>query len=325
IKRREAFEKLKIYPPKGILLFGPPGTGKTLLAKAIAAKSKMNFIAIKGPELLSKWVGDSEKQVREAFRKARQSAPAIIFFDEIDALVQKRGQQSGTSRVGESVLSQILTEMDGIEELKDVIVLAATNRPDMLDAAILRPGRLEKHIYIPAPDIKAREEILTLYLADIKELLDPSVLIPDLASRMQYYVGADIQAFVRELKLLVLEEIFSRALDHADQTPVRILEEHIVRALDTVQGTLGNKSLEMFEIGGWDILYPRSRREILLRSAMVINQADKQTLIIPLPPTLVAVLEELRDITFWQEKDFSRITELTREIDLYLKSINQAV
>ncbi|MFH0966518.1 MAG: AAA family ATPase, partial [Methanobacteriota archaeon] len=115
IKRREAFEKLKIHPPKGILLFGPPGTGKTLLAKAIAAKSKMNFIAIKGPELLSKWVGDSEKQVREAFRKARQSAPAIIFFDEIDALVQKRGQQSGTSRVGESVLSQILTEMDGIE------------------------------------------------------------------------------------------------------------------------------------------------------------------------------------------------------------------
>jgi len=325
IKRREAFEKLKIHPPKGILLFGPPGTGKTLLAKAIAAKSKMNFIAIKGPELLSKWVGDSEKQVREAFRKARQSAPAIIFFDEIDALVQKRGQQSGASRVGESVLSQILTEMDGIEELKDVIVLAATNRPDMLDAAILRPGRLEKHIYIPAPDIKAREEILTLYLADIKELLDPSVLIPDLAVRMQYYVGADIQAFVRELKLIVLEEIFSRVNDHTGQTPVRIVEEHIVRALDTVQGTLGNKSLEMFEIGGWDILYPRSRREILLRAAMIINQADKQTLITPFPPALTAVMDELRDITFWQEKDFTRITELTRELDLYIKAINEAV
>jgi transitional endoplasmic reticulum ATPase len=325
VKRKEAFEKLKIHPPKGILLFGPPGTGKTLLAKAIAAKSKMNFIAIKGPELLSKWVGDSEKQVREAFRKARQSAPAIIFFDEIDALVQKRGQQSGTSRVGESVLSQILTEMDGIEELKDVIVLAATNRPDMLDPAILRPGRLEKHIYIPAPDIKAREAILSLYLTDIRELLDPSVTIHDLARRMQYYVGADIQAFVRELKLMVLEEVFSRVNEPADQTIVRILEDHIVRTLDIVQGTLGNKTLEMFEIGGWDLLYPRSRREILMRAAMIINQADKQTLTTPLPPTLAEVLEELRDVTFWQKKNFMRITELTRELDQYMKAINQAV
>ena len=325
IKRREAFEKLKINPPKGILLFGPPGTGKTLLAKAIAAKSKMNFIAIKGPELLSKWVGDSEKQVREAFRKARQSAPAIIFFDEIDALVQKRGQQSGTSRVGESVLSQILTEMDGIEELKDVIVLAASNRPDMLDPAILRPGRLEKHIYIPAPDLKAREEILTLYLSDIKELIDPSITTPDLAARMQYYVGADIQAFVRELKLIVLEEIFSQVNEPGDHPPVRILQEHIERALDTVQGTLGNKTLEMFEIGGWEILYPRSRREILMRAAMVINQADKQTLITPLPPTLYIVLEELRYLTFWQEKDFTRITDLTQELDLFLKTIQTPV
>ena len=319
IKRREAFEKLNIHPPKGILLFGPPGAGKTLLAKAIAAKSKMNFIAIKGPELLSKWVGDSEKQVREAFRKARQSAPAIIFFDEIDALVQKRGQQSGGSRVGESVLSQILTEMDGIEELKDVIVLAASNRPDMLDPAILRPGRLEKHIYIPAPDLNAREAILSQYIADIKDLLEPSVSIPDIAARMQYYVGADIQAFVRELKLIILEEIFSRVHEPDDQKPVRISAEHIDHALDSVQGTLMNKSLEMFEIGGWEILYPRSRCEILMRAAMVINQADKQTLITRLPDEFINTVSELRDLTFWQEKNFPRIEELTREVDQYLK------
>lgn len=321
VKRKEAFEKLRIKPPKGILLFGPPGTGKTLLAKAIAAKSKMNFISIKGPELLSKWVGDSEKQVREAFRKARQSAPAIIFFDEIDALVQKRGGQSGTSRVGESVLSQILTEMDGIEELKDVIVLAATNRPDMLDPAILRPGRLEKHIYVPAPDKTAREAILELYSADIRDLFDESQNLANLAGRMQYYVGADIQAFVRELKLIVLEEIFSRVSDPQDQSPVRIHEEHISRALETVQGTLGNKTLELFEIGGWEILYPRSRREILMRAAMAINRADKQALIHPLPNSIDDSLSELRDLTFWQEKKYDRIIELSTEIDTFLNSL----
>jgi transitional endoplasmic reticulum ATPase len=324
LKRKEAFEKLRIRPPKGILLFGPPGTGKTLLAKAIAAKSRMNFIAIKGPELLSKWVGDSEKQVREAFRKARQSAPAIIFFDEIDALVQKRGNQSGTSRVGESVLSQILTEMDGIEELKDVIVLAATNRPDMLDPAILRPGRLEKHLYIPAPDEKAREAILSLYCSDIRDLFDSSVSIPELAGQMQYYVGADIQAFVRELKLIILEEIFSRVNDPDDQSPVRIYPEHIGRALETVQGTLGSKTLELFEIGGWEILYPRSRREILMRAAMIINRADKQALIRALPPVIAATLAELRDLTFWQEKNYSRIGELSTEIDSFLSNSGTA-
>ncbi len=319
IKRREAFEKLKIRPPKGILLFGPPGTGKTLLAKAIAAKSRMNFIAIKGPELLSKWVGDSEKQVREAFRKARQSAPAIIFFDEIDALVQKRGQQSGTSRVGESVLSQILTEMDGIEELKDVIVVAATNRPDMLDPAILRPGRIEKHIYIPAPDVKARESILSLYLGDIRELLDPSISLQDLAGRMQYYVGADIQAFVRELKLIVLEEIFSLDAESAEQYQIRIQEDQINHALDSVKGTLGSKTLEGFEIGAWEILYPRSQRDVLMRAAVAVNHADKINLLTPLPEEIGLIVSELRDITFWQEKNFVRISDLTRDLDLFLR------
>ncbi|HWQ63854.1 MAG TPA: CDC48 family AAA ATPase [Methanospirillum sp.] len=319
VKRREAFEKLKIRPPKGILLFGPPGTGKTLLAKAIAAKSRMNFISIKGPELLSKWVGDSEKQVREAFRKARQSAPAIIFFDEIDALVQKRGQQSGASRVGESVLSQILTEMDGIEELKDVIVVAATNRPDMLDPAILRPGRIEKHIYVPAPDVVAREAILTLYLGDIRELLDPSIDLRSLAERMQYFVGADIQAFVRELKLIVLEEIFSLDAESAEQYKIRIQDDHINRALDAVKGTLGSKTLEGFEIGAWEILYPSSQRNILMRAAIAVNQADKLNLVSPLPESVNSIVDELRDLTFWQEKNYTKISDLTRDLDLYLK------
>ncbi|PWR73823.1 CDC48 family AAA ATPase [Methanospirillum lacunae] len=323
VKRREAFEKLKIRPPKGILLFGPPGTGKTLLAKAIAAKSRMNFISIKGPELLSKWVGDSEKQVREAFRKARQSAPAIIFFDEIDALVQKRGQQSGTSRVGESVLSQILTEMDGIEELKDVIVVAATNRPDMLDPAILRPGRIEKHIYVPAPDVVAREAILSLYLGDIRELLDPSINLHSLAGQMQYFVGADIQAFVRELKLIVLEEIFSLDAESAEQYRIRILDDHISRALDAVKGTLGSKTLEGFEIGAWEILYPSSQRNILMRAAIAVNQADKLNLVSPLPDGVNSMVDELRDLTFWQEKDYSKISDLTRDLDLYLKQIRE--
>lgn len=323
VKRREAFEKLKIRPPKGILLFGPPGTGKTLLAKAIAAKSRMNFISIKGPELLSKWVGDSEKQVREAFRKARQSAPAIIFFDEIDALVQKRGQQSGTSRVGESVLSQILTEMDGIEELKDVIVVAATNRPDMLDPAILRPGRIEKHIYVPAPDVVAREAILSLYLGDIRELLDPSINLHSLAEHMKYFVGADIQAFVRELKLIVLEEIFSLDAESAEQYRIRIQDDHISRALDAVKGTLGSKTLEGFEIGTWEILYPSSQRNILMRAAIAVNQADKMNLVSPLPEAVNSIVDELRDLTFWQEKDYTKISDLTHDLDFYLKQTRE--
>ncbi|HWQ66334.1 MAG TPA: CDC48 family AAA ATPase [Methanospirillum sp.] len=319
IKRREAFEKLNINPPRGILLFGPPGTGKTLLARAIAAKSRMNFIAIKGPELLSKWVGDSEKQVREAFRKARQSAPAIIFFDEIDALVLKRGQSGGNSRVGESVLSQILTEMDGIEELKDVIVLAATNRPDMLDPAILRPGRLEKHIYIPAPNLNARSEILSLYLDSLVDLLDSSVKVENIAANMKYYTGADIQAFVSELKLLILEEVFSRIND-TQSTPVRITSEHIDLVFDAVQGSLDNKSLELFEIGGWELLYPRSKRDILMRSALAITTFDKRVIHEKPPHSIANITNQLRDLTFWQEKDFSIIEQYTNELNTWLEN-----
>ncbi len=176
------FEKLDYRPPKGILLFGPPGTGKTLLAKGIASKRQLNFISIKGPELLSKGVGDSEKHVREAFRKARQSVPCIIFFDEIDALFPKRGTVNDSTHVTESVLSQFLTELDGVEELKEVFVVGATNRPDLLDPALLRPGRLEKHLYISPPDEEGRKAILATYLKGISDLLSPEVSIDELAA-----------------------------------------------------------------------------------------------------------------------------------------------
>ncbi|XP_665477.1 ATPases of the AAA+ class [Cryptosporidium hominis TU502] len=155
---------MKIKPPSGVLLYGPPGCSKTLMAKAVATESKMNFISVKGPELFSKWVGESEKSIREIFRKARQNSPCIIFFDEIDAIGVNRESMSNTSDVSTRVLSQMLNEMDGITTNKQVIVIGATNRPDLLDSALLRPGRLDRIIYIGLPDSKARKKILNIYL-----------------------------------------------------------------------------------------------------------------------------------------------------------------
>ncbi len=319
VKRRAVFDQLKIHPSKGILLFGPPGTGKTLLAKAIAAKSRMNFISIKGPELLSKWVGDSEKQVREAFRKARQSAPAIIFFDEIDALVQKRGQNPGNSRVGESVLSQILTEMDGIEELKDVMVIAATNRPDMLDPALLRPGRLEKHIHVPAPDEAGRLAILTYYMNEITHLIASDIDLREIAAGMKYFVGADIQAFVRELKLATIDEIFTNFSEYKETPQFLITRDCIDNVRERVSGTLENRNLEIFEVGTWELLYPRKIREILMRSAMVISRADAICLKKALSPEASATLQILREKTFWQAADMKEIEILTKDLESYLE------
>jgi transitional endoplasmic reticulum ATPase len=157
LKYPEVFEYMKANPPKGIILYGPPGTGKTLLAKAVANESEANFISIKGPELLSKWVGESEKAVREIFRKARQASPAIIFLDEVDALTPTRGGGFGDSHVTERVISQMLTELDGLEELKDVVVIATTNRLDIVDSALLRPGRFDRLLTVPLPDLARAE------------------------------------------------------------------------------------------------------------------------------------------------------------------------
>ena len=181
-------------PPKGILLYGPPGTGKTLMAKAAAHESEANFISIKGPELLSKWVGESEKGVREVFRKARQAAPCIVFFDEIDAIAPTRGHGSD-SHVTERVISQLLTEMDGLEVLSNVIIIAATNRPDIIDAALLRPGRFDRLLYVPPPDKEARMQILKIHTS--KKPLADDVNIDTVANQTEGYTGADIAVLHR--------------------------------------------------------------------------------------------------------------------------------
>jgi transitional endoplasmic reticulum ATPase len=200
----ESFERLGITPPKGILLYGPPGSGKTLLAKAVATESEANFISIKGPEILSKWVGESEKHIRDIFRRARQVAPAIIFFDEIDAIAPLRGTESGT-RVTENVVSMILTEMSGLEDMYNVVVVAATNRPDIIDPALLRPGRFERRILVPSPDEDARLEILKIHT---KNVPIKGVDIKKIAKETEGYSGADLEALVREAGLNALRKDF---------------------------------------------------------------------------------------------------------------------
>ncbi|MBS3165986.1 CDC48 family AAA ATPase [Candidatus Woesearchaeota archaeon] len=203
LKRPEVFKRMGIRPPRGILLYGPPGTGKTMLAKAVAKESEANFILVNGPSLLSKWVGESEKAVREIFRKARLTAPTILFFDEIDSLAPKRGI-SGDSQVGERVVNQLLTEMDGLESLNDVIIIAATNRPDIMDTALLRPGRFDRLILTPVPDEVSRKKIFQIYLHEMP--LSSDVNAAKLAQETDGYVGADIDAVCREAAMIALRE-----------------------------------------------------------------------------------------------------------------------
>ncbi|MGV8142729.1 MAG: CDC48 family AAA ATPase [Candidatus Pacearchaeota archaeon] len=203
LKHRESFERLGISPPKGILLYGPPGVGKTLLAKAVAKESEANFINVKGPSLLSMWVGKSEEGVRKVFERARQVSPCVVFFDEIDALAGKRGMEMGT-KVTERVLNQMLSEMDGIEDLKNVVVIGATNRPDMLDSALLRPGRFDKILLVDVPDEKSREKILEVHTKNMP--LDDSVKIKELIKKTEGFVGADIENLVRESALIALRK-----------------------------------------------------------------------------------------------------------------------
>jgi len=204
LKYPENFEKFGINPPKGVLIYGPPGTGKTLLAKAVANESDSNFIAVKGPELLSKWVGESEKGVREIFRKARQTAPTVIFFDEIDSIASTRGGGSTDSGVTQRVVNQLLTEIDGMEELQDVAVIAATNRVDIIDPALVRPGRFDRHVKVDDPDEKARMEIFKVHTK--KMPLADDVDLEYLAKNTDGYVGADIEAVCREAVMLTLRD-----------------------------------------------------------------------------------------------------------------------
>jgi len=196
LKNPEIFSRLGIKPPKGILLFGPPGCGKTLLARAVATESEANFITIKGPEVFSKWVGESEKAIREVFRKARMAAPAVIFFDELDSLVPRRGAGFSDSGVSERVISQLLTEMDGIVALEDIVIIAATNRPDIVDPAVIRPGRFDRLIYVPEPDEKSRLQIFKIYTKNMP--LAKDVELSQLVTMAKNYSGADIEALCRE-------------------------------------------------------------------------------------------------------------------------------
>ncbi len=238
LKYPEAFEAVHTRPLRGVLLFGPPGTGKTMLAKAIATESEANFISIKGPELLSKYVGESEKAIRETFRKARQAAPTIIFFDEIDSIVPTRGTTFDTG-VTERMVSQILTEIDGLEELKNVVVVAATNRPEMVDPALMRPGRLERIIYIRPPDTYERELIFKIHLRD--KPLGNDIDIHELSDRTAGYVGADIEAICHEASIIALRDFIKSGMERevarAEAMKVRINREHFEKAFDMVKPT----------------------------------------------------------------------------------------
>jgi transitional endoplasmic reticulum ATPase len=202
LKNPEIFTRLGIKPPKGILIYGPPGCGKTLLARAVATESEANFITIKGPEVFSKWVGESEKAIREVFRKARMAAPAVIFFDEVDSLVPRRGAGFSDSGVSERVISQLLTEMDGIVSLEDIVIIAATNRPDIVDPAVLRPGRFDRLIYVPEPDEASRLQIFKIYMKDMP--LAKDVNVTGLVALVKGYSGADIEALCREAAMHAL-------------------------------------------------------------------------------------------------------------------------
>jgi transitional endoplasmic reticulum ATPase len=215
IKNPEIFTRLGIRPPKGILLYGPPGCGKTLLARAVATESEANFISIKGPEVFSKWVGESEKAIREVFRKARMAAPAVIFLDEIDSLTPRRGMGMSDSGVSERVISQLLTEMDGITTLQDIVVIAATNRPDMVDQAVLRPGRFDRLIYVPEPDDKSRLQILKIYTKGMP--IGADVDLNQLTMMTKYYSGADIESLCREAAMHALRhDVNSREVGMKD-------------------------------------------------------------------------------------------------------------
>ncbi len=205
LKHKEAFRRLGVKPPKGVLMYGPPGTGKTLLAKAVAHETEANFILVKGPEMLSKWVGESEKAVRKIFEKARQTAPTIIFFDEMDAIAPRRGASDGTdSHVTERVVNQLLTEMDGLQDLNDVVIIAATNRPDIIDTALLRPGRFDRIVYVPVPDKKTRKQVFGIHTKGMA--LDKDVKLDALVDKTEGYVGADIEAICREAAILALRK-----------------------------------------------------------------------------------------------------------------------
>ncbi len=248
LKYQPLFTHSDAVPPKGILLYGPPGTGKTLIAKAAAHESEANFISIKGPELISKWVGESEKGVREVFRKARQAAPCIIFFDEVDAIAPTRGGTGGDSHVTERLISQLLTELDGLEILTNVVVIAATNRPDIIDPALLRPGRFDRLLYVPPPDKESRIQILKIHTN--KKPLAEDVNIDTLSSQTEGYTGADIAALASAAVMLALREHVAKYKDpkEAERTKeeLKVRMSHFEEAMKKIR-PLSRQEIDMYK------------------------------------------------------------------------------
>ena len=231
IKYKEAFDYVNVETPKGILLYGPPGTGKTLIAKALAKMTESNFISIKGPELLSKWVGESEKGVREIFRKARQAAPCIIFLDEVDALVPRRSSGGSGSHVTENVVSQILTEIDGLEELHNVLIIGATNRLDIVDEALLRPGRFDRIIEVPNLDAKGRQHIFEIHTK--KKPLASDVNITKLVELTNNFSGAEIAAVTNRAAIAALKRYVSGKSQNVKE--IKITQQDLIDATDKVK------------------------------------------------------------------------------------------
>ena len=237
LKFPETFKRMGIRPSRGILLYGPPGTGKTLLAKAVAKESEANFIQVKGPSLLSMWVGKSEEGMRKIFERARQVSPCVIFFDEIDALAGKRGgYEAGGAKVTERVLNQMLAEMDGLEDLNDVLVIGATNRPDMLDTALLRPGRFDKILLVGAPEEEGRLQILKIHTKNMP--LAKDVDLKDIAKKAEGYTGADLEALAREAAMIALRE---------DKDIKQVKNKYFMEALKKVKPSISKPLLEVYK------------------------------------------------------------------------------
>ncbi len=248
IHNPKVFSRMGIKPPKGVMLMGPPGCGKTLLAKAVANESEANFISVKGPELFSKWVGESEKAIREVFRRARQVAPCIVFFDEIDSLTPRRGRASD-SNAAEKVVAQILTEMDGLEDMNDVVVMAATNRPDIVDTALLRPGRFDRIILTPPPDKEAREKIFEVHTKRMP--LEKDINLKEFAKRTEGYSGADIESICREAGMHAIRE-------DIDSKEVR--KEHFEEAFKNVGASIKKEDVEIYK--NFEESFKHSRADI---------------------------------------------------------------
>ena len=242
LKHGDLFSQADVNPPKGILLHGPPGTGKTMIAKAVATTSEANFISVKGPELLSKWVGESEKGVREIFRKARQAAPCVVFFDEIDAVAPRRGGSQGDSHVTERVISQLLTEMDGLEDLKGVVVIGATNRPEILDEALIRPGRFDRMLEVPIPDKDARKQIILIHTS--KKPLDADVNLDKLIEATNGMTGADIAAFINAAAIAAIKEHIQNK-----DSKLKVKMKHFESAIEKVRRKQSGKHLGQAALG----------------------------------------------------------------------------